>query len=73
MQQSQTEQIIRLGRVVEITGLSTASVYRLMAAHKFPQRVRLTEHTVGWRVEQVMAWINQRTQLEPPKQPQAAA
>ncbi len=42
------------------TGLSTSALYAEMAAGRFPRAVRLTAKAVGWRSEEVDAWIASR-------------
>jgi len=39
------------------------SIGRLEAAGKFPRRVRLSEHRVGWVYDEVVAWIEERMSL----------
>jgi prophage regulatory protein len=50
-------QIIRLPRVLELTGLSRMSIYRFEKAGKFPKRVTLGENAVGWPLSEVEAWL----------------
>ena len=53
--------IYRLPAVCEITGLSKATIYRLLARGEFPPRVKLSPRCVGWRVAEVDAWFAART------------
>lgn len=54
--------IIRLKAVMTLTGLSKTTVYRLSDNKQsdFPARVRLSEHAVGWRESEVLAWVESR-------------
>lgn len=52
--------ILRLPEVCRRTGLSRAMIYRLQAARRFPQSVRITAYAVGWIEEEVNAWLVQR-------------
>lgn len=54
--------IIRLRDVIEKTGLSKTTIYRLAADSDsdFPGSVRLTPMAVGWRESEIDAWINSR-------------
>lgn len=52
--------ILRLPEVCHRTGLSRAMIYRLQAARRFPQSVRITAYAVGWVEEEVHAWLLQR-------------
>lgn len=52
------DRILRLKEVIERVGLSTATIYRRMAAGLFPRGVRLGgSRTVGWRESEINAWI----------------
>ena len=53
--------IVRLAEVTRLTGISRSSIYRLMELGEFPQRVRLGVKAVGWRENEVEAWIAART------------
>ena len=44
-----------------MTGLSRASIYRLMAAGEFPTPIRLGVRARGWRVADIEAWLKSRT------------
>jgi prophage regulatory protein len=57
--------------VVERTGLSRASVYRLAAAGVFPSPVKLGERASAWSEQEVAAWIEAR--LAERERPDAAA
>ena len=52
--------IYRLPAVLEVTGLSKATVYRLLERGEFPPRVKLSPRCVGWRVADVDAWLDER-------------
>ena len=38
----------RVGEVSELTGLSIATIYRLMAEDKFPRPINISERSVAW-------------------------
>src|SRR5262245_51906687 len=50
--------VIRLEAVVALTGLSKPSLYRLMARGEFPKPLKLTPGARGWRLSQVLDWID---------------
>lgn len=50
--------ILRRKDVLQITGLSQSSLYRMMHMGKFPKPLQLTPGTVGWKSDSVMDWIN---------------
>lgn len=52
--------ILRLPEVSHATGLSRSTIYRLVRSGTFPQSVALTARTVGWRIDEVEAWIAAR-------------
>ncbi|MFM9889894.1 MAG: helix-turn-helix transcriptional regulator [Rickettsiales bacterium] len=55
-----TDRLLRLPEVIRITGLSRATIYRLMKAGVFPTQVKLTTQAVGWRLSQVHEWLASR-------------
>lgn len=50
----------RLPAVVQRTTLSRSHLYALMKKGKFPKPIKLGIRSVGWRVEDVEAWIATR-------------
>lgn len=53
-------QIARLPAVLQLTGLSRSTLYVLMAGGSFPQSVRLSQRTMGWKISEVRAWLAHR-------------
>lgn len=51
---------IRKKEVLHLTGLSSASVYSLMSADKFPKSIKLSEKSVAWLLSDVLAWQEKR-------------
>ena len=51
-------QQIKLPRVMLLTGLSKAGVYRLMAQKKFPRQKKLGLSSY-WELEKIEEWIKQ--------------
>ena len=51
---------LNLKQVKEITQLSTATIYRLMAQGKFPKQFKLTERTSRWVGSEIEGFINQK-------------
>ena len=58
---SNTHRILRLQEVLTITGLSRSSVYRMVDARTFPGAVQIGPRAVGWREEDIQAWLESRT------------
>jgi len=54
------EQIIRPRNIPTITGLSRTTIWRLERAGDFPKRIKLSAGACGWRLSEVMAWLEKR-------------
>jgi len=52
--------VLRCAEVLHRTGLSKATIYRLMDRGLFPLRRPLCSGAVGWSEEEVEAWIDER-------------
>lgn len=52
--------VIRLKAVLERTGLSRATIYRLMKVGEFPHCFKLGKTASGWLETEVSAWIDER-------------
>ena len=50
----------RIRDVEKFTGLSRASIYRLMREGKFPRPVRLGERAVEWTIDDLELWAEHR-------------
>lgn len=55
--------LIRLPKVLELTGLSRSEIYRRMALGQFPQKVPLGLRAVAWDKREVSAWIKDRISM----------
>ena len=53
--------ILRRPDVEAVTGLSRSTIYKWMDEGSFPKPVKLGPRAVGWREEQIEAWIADRT------------
>lgn len=53
-------QLLRLPAVKATVGLSTSTIYDLMRDGKFPRQVKISLNAVGWRADEVQAWIAER-------------
>ena len=56
-------QILRRPQVQERTGLSQASIYRLIRLGRFPRPIRIGVRAVGWRQEELEEWIKEREHI----------
>lgn len=52
--------IARISQVIAQTGLPRSSLYAQMKEGKFPKPLKIGARSVGWRVEDVEAWIAAR-------------
>jgi prophage regulatory protein len=52
--------LLRIAEVRERTALSTSTIYRLIAAGKFPGSIKLSERATAWLESDVTAWIAER-------------
>lgn len=52
------DRFLRIGVVVEKTGRSRASIYRMIAAGSFPRQERIGMRSVGWRMSEVIDWMD---------------
>jgi prophage regulatory protein len=57
---SVSEMLLRVDTVGSITGLSTPTIYRLMAKGEFPRPLKITGYARAWRMTEIMAWIDSR-------------
>ena len=49
--------ILRLGSVLERTGLSRSTLYRKIQGGSFPAQVRISERCIGWRESDIDRWL----------------
>ena len=54
------DRIMRLPEVIQNTGLSKSSIYKLMELGEFPRQLRLGPRSVGWRQNEIANWIDIR-------------
>lgn len=55
-----TGEVIRRKELCQITGLSMTTLWRQEREGYFPARIRLTNHSVGWRRSDIEAWLSTR-------------
>ena len=54
---------LRIDEVLDLTGVSRATIWRWMRAGKFPARRRLGPNVVAWVSEEVAEWLANRPTL----------
>jgi prophage regulatory protein len=55
--------IFRLPEVMAKVGLGRSSIYAYVQKNQFPQPIRLGERAVGWKSDEIDAWIEQRAEM----------
>ena len=51
---------LKISEVIELTGLSRASLYRHEKSGKFPQRRQISSNRVGWVESEIEEWMEAR-------------
>ena len=51
---------LRLSDVLKRTGLSRASIYRLIAKQQFPKPAKLSERVSAWNEAEIDAWLDSK-------------
>ena len=55
--QLEERRIVRRDEVSRLTGLARATIYKKVADGSFPAPIRLGGRSVGWRLSDVVAWL----------------
>ena len=50
--------LVRLGTVLEMTTLSTATIYRLMKKGQFPRQIKISERSTRWVLDEIFEWMD---------------
>lgn len=51
------DRILRIGTVLQKTGLTRSTLYRKIQRGEFPKQIKLSERCAGWRQSSVNAWL----------------
>jgi prophage regulatory protein len=51
---------LRIRQVMQLTGLSRMTIYRLELAGRFPKRRQLSKNSVAWLESEVEGWADSR-------------
>jgi predicted DNA-binding transcriptional regulator AlpA len=51
---------MRIREVLQLSGLSRATLYREIKSHTFPAPVKLSSRSVGWLQDDVTQWLEAR-------------
>tara|TARA_B100000787_G_scaffold163048_1_gene144335 strand:+ start:336 stop:530 length:195 start_codon:yes stop_codon:yes gene_type:complete len=52
--------VIKLAQVIEITSLSSATIYRLIKTGQFPKQLKLAQRSSGWLLEEINNWLDSK-------------
>jgi prophage regulatory protein len=63
--ETQSDCILRIGEVTRRVGLARATLYRYVSRGDFPAPVRLGSRASGWRLSEVLEWVQTRPKREP--------
>ena len=55
--------VIKLKKVIELTSLSSATIYRLVKNGKFPKQLKLAERSSGWLLDEINDWLESKSTL----------
>lgn len=58
--------ILRKPAVAERVGLGKSTIDQKVRRGEFPPPIRLTAHAIGWRLEDIDAWLADRDLALPP-------
>lgn len=67
---SRPERLLRIGSVLERTGLSRTTLYRKIADGTFPKQFRITDRCTAWRESDVDGWVREALLKAPVDQSQ---
>ena len=56
-------QVIKLKTVIQLTSLSSATIYRLVKNGKFPKQLKLAGRSSGWLLEEINDWLESKSTL----------
>ena len=61
------ERMMRISEIIQVTGLSSTTIWRRVKAGDFPAPVRLGSlktRSIGWREGEVQQWLDSRPVLD---------
>jgi prophage regulatory protein len=62
--QIEQEKLLRISSVVDIVGLSRATILRLEKQGKFPKAIRITVRCMAYRLSQIHDWMTDPLKYE---------
>jgi len=58
------EEIWRLNKVTEVTGMGRSWLYSQISIGRFPRALKLGKRAVGWKKSDIKNWISERQYVE---------
>jgi prophage regulatory protein len=62
VQPSKADRFLPIGLVEEMTSLAQATIYREIAAGRFPRSIRVAAKRVAWSEAEVLEWMRDRAE-----------
>lgn len=62
------ERILRINKVLQLTGLTRSTLYRKMHQGTFPKQIKLSLRCAGWRESAVNSWLQDPDRYSAPDQ-----
>ena len=56
-----TDKILRMRDVTALVGLGRSTIFRMIAAGRFPKAIRLGERARGYKLSELKEWIDERS------------
>lgn len=57
--------LLRIDTVIAVSGMSKATIYRMVAARTFPEPRRFGTRCTRWRAADVSAWLDAQAEAAP--------
>jgi prophage regulatory protein len=57
------DRIVREADRRYITSISRTQAWKLEKEGKFPKRVRLSNRSIGWKLSELLEWVNNQPQV----------
>ncbi len=62
-QKGRYDRLIRLKEVMDLTGLSRTTIWRLEKDGRFPARVQISPNCIGWKSSSIQGFIESRATI----------
>lgn len=63
-----SKKLIRIDKVLALTGLSRSNLYLKISYHTFPSQINLGGRSVAWIEQEILDWIEQQISNSRPSQ-----